>query len=821
MKIAIICGGPGAERGISINSARSMLDHLQSDTVKITPFYFDVYMNAYVLSSSQLYSNTPSDFDFKLKNSAQKISREEFVSELKKHDLTFPLIHGIFGEDGQLQQLLEDNNIPYIGGTASAYERGFPKGSANKLLEENGFYTIPNALVDRRNLDAARPIIEAFFKEHNLKRAIIKPTLGGSSIGTTEITTADEAVDALRENSNLNVGDEYILEPYCEGREFSTIIVQGKNGKPVAFVPTEIEIVKGTRIFNFRKKYLATDSSLLHCPPRFTDDQIERIQKGSEKIFSLFGFRDFLRIDGWILDNGNILFSDINPISGMEQNSFIFKQTTRVGFTHPSILKHIVSNACRRYGIGEASLSQVDSSEGKKKVFILMGGKTAERQVSIMSGTNVWLKLKKSKRYDSLPFLMDKQGVVWQLPYSFALDHTVEEIRLTCEEAENINTRLAPLAKKIYEKLGMPNGFSVEKNTPHSMSFDEFCVLAKKNNAFVFNGLHGGEGEDGRVQKKLESYGLVYNGSDSEASLLCMDKVETGKRVNELNDPDVYSLPKKRFNLHTATEKELEAIWNDVASFEADSFAIKPLADGCSSGIVRLYSLEEFKTYAKIAGNAENEALPGGIFKGQDNEVSLPQDKNPLYFLEPFIQVDYIRVVKNDIVYKKKQGWLEFTVGVLEKDGIYHAFNPSITIAEGEVLSLEEKFQGGTGVNITPPPDDLLKPAFRQKVKVGIEKVAKALGITSYARIDIFFNLVTGKMIVIEANSLPGMTPSTVIYHQALTEERPLSPLDFIERILDDRIESTRKKCGAVRILSCCVEGILEKASAILGLKKR
>jgi D-alanine--D-alanine ligase len=796
MKIAIICGGPGAERGISINSARSMLDHLQSDTIKVTPFYFDVFMNIYVLSNHQLYSNTPSDFDFKLKNSAQKISQKEFVKKLKEYDLAFPLIHGIFGEDGQLQQLLEENNIPYIGGTADACKKAFPKGSANTTLVENGFYTIPFILVDKNDPEKARVVIDAFFRTHNLKKAIIKPTLGGSSVGTYEINNTDEGIRALKTcvDQKLQIGDDFIIEPFCEGREFSTIIIQNKHGKPVAFVPAEIEMVKGGKIFSFRKKYLATDSSLLHCPPRFTDEQIEEIQSGSEKIFSLFGFRDFLRVDGWILDNGKILFSDINPVSGMEQNSFIFKETTRVGFNHASILAHLVANACKRYMIkGAASLKEA-GGEKKKKVYILMGGKTAERQVSIMSGTNVWLKLRKSKRYAPIPFLMDKEGVVWQLPYSFALNHTVEEIRLDCEKAQKINARLEPLAKIIYEKLDIPDHFSVENNTPHRMTLDAFCAEAKENNAFVFVGLHGGEGEDGRLQKKLESYGLVYNGSDSKASRICMDKFVTGQLVNKLKAPGISSLPKRQFNIQTADEKELKAIWKDVSSFDVDSFAIKPLSDGCSSGIVRLYTFAEFKTYAKIAGNPKNEVIPAGTFKNQDNEVALPQDRNPIYFIEPFIQVDYVRVVQNDIVYKKKQNWLEFTVGVLEKSGKYHALNPSITIAEGEVLSLEEKFQGGTGVNITPPPDDILKPQFRQKIKSGIEKVAKALGIKSYARIDIFFNLISGKMVVIEANSLPGMTPSTVIYHQALTEEPPLEPLDFIERILDDRLKTVSAK---------------------------
>lgn len=798
MNIAIICGGPGAERGISINSARSMLDHLQSETVKITPFYFDVFMNIYVLSNNQLYSNTPSDFDFKLSGSGQQISKEEFISKLKEADLTFPLIHGIFGEDGQLQELLEENNIPYIGGTADAYKKAFPKDIANKILSETGFYTIPYKVVDKNDLETAYSVIDEFFKEQQIKKAIIKPTLGGSSIGTYDIKNAQDGVDALKAAKalGLNVGDNFIIEPFCEGREFSNIVVQNKEGKAVAFVPTEIEIVKGSKLFNFRKKYLPTDSSLLHCPPRFKDEQIKEIQKGAEDIFKIFGFNDFMRVDGWILDNGKILFSDINPISGMEQNSFVFEQTSRVGFNHASILKYIVSNACRRYGIETSSFDeQNNNNKNNKNVFILMGGKTAERQVSLMSGTNVWLKLRKSKEFSPKPFLMDKQGEIWQLPYSFALNHTVEEIYLNCNEADKINAKLEPLAKEIYKKLEIPCEFSVQTNTPNKMSLDEFCRQASQNNAFVFIGLHGGEGEDGRIQEKLESYGLVYNGSDSEGSQICMDKFITGELVNQLNSDYISSLPKKQFNIQTITDKELEDIWGQMTlNNDFKNFAIKPLSDGCSSGIVRIHSLDNLRLYKEIASNQENEIIPQQSFKNQDNEVALPQDKNPMYIIEPFVQVDYIRVIKNDIVYEQKDGWLEFTVGVLEKDGEYHSLNPSITIAEGEILSLEEKFQGGTGVNITPPPDNILTPEYRERIKKGIEKVASCLKIKSYARIDIFFNVLSGKMVVIEANSLPGMTASTVIYHQALTEDNPMVPLEFIERIIKDKISSFNMK---------------------------
>ncbi|MDD3029261.1 MAG: hypothetical protein PHS57_03135 [Alphaproteobacteria bacterium] len=792
MNIAILCGGAGAERGISINSARSMLDHLQSDAISVTPFYFDVFMDCYVLSTHQLYSNTPSDFDFKLKDRAQKISRDDLIEALKKHDLVFPLIHGLFGEDGQLQQLLEDNGIPYIGGTADAYTKAFPKTSANDILKQNGFYTLPFLALSQSEGDKNLSVLEGFFKEHALNKAIVKPSLGGSSIGISCVQTPREVLDAMAEvkAKALNVGDVFVLEPFCTGREFSTIVIQSAQGRPVAFVPSEIEMLKGSELFNFRKKYLPTDAVRLHNPPRFSDDQIIAIQTGAEAIFSLFGFRDFMRVDGWVLEDGKILFSDINPISGMEQNSFVFDQTSRVGFTHKSILAHLVANACRRYGIPEPEAAATSNPMPCKDVFILMGGKTAERQVSLMSGTNVWLKLLQSKRVVPAPFLLDKEGCVWRLPYAFALRHTVEEVRQMCEEAPETNARLSAFAARIYEKLGLPNGFSEADNMPWATDLDSFCKEAVLHNAFVFIALHGGEGENGTLQKKLDAYGLTYNGSGEKASALCMDKFETGDRINAANIPDVSSMPKKRFNVQTMDGRELEALWENATSFHDGSFAIKPVSDGCSSGIIRLFSSDELKAYVQIARDPAYDVIPEKTFRNQTNEIALPEDKNPIYILEPFIQQDFIRVENNAIVYKENNGWIEMTVGVMEEEGRYHALNPSITIAEGDTLSLEEKFQGGTGVNITPPPENILSREAVDKIKHGMEQTAQALGIENYARIDIFFNRKTGKTVVIEANTLPGLTPSTVIYHQALAENPPLEPKAFLERLIFAKLKT-------------------------------
>jgi D-alanine-D-alanine ligase-like ATP-grasp enzyme len=116
------------------------------------------------------------------------------------------------------------------------------------------------------------------------------------------------------------------------------------------------------------------------------------------------------------------------------------------------------------------------------------------------------------------------------------------------------------------------------------------------------------------------------------------------------------------------------------------------------------------------------------------------------------------------------------------------AMNPSITVASSGILSLEEKFMGGTGVNITPPPAPPLgrvSPKAVHAAKERIARVANALGIAGYGRIDAFMHRETGEVIIIEANSLPGLTPATVFYHQGLAEEPPLPPRDILEMIVD------------------------------------
>jgi len=790
LKICVLCGGPSLERGVSLNSARSVCDHLQSDDTSVFPVYFDHFKNAYEISQAQLYSNTPSDFDFKLHQTARPLSKTALKDFLKSVDIVFPAMHGSFGEDGGIQKILEQYKVNYIGSDAKACKKCFDKYNANEFIKRQGFFTIPSIAL-KSHLKNHKQELNKFFIQNNLKRAVVKPATGGSSIAVFSVNNVSEALEKTRYIFSKKIDTKVVIEPFCEGIEFTVIVLQNRFGLPVAILPTEIEIdYRENQIFDYRKKYLASNQVKYHCPPRFEDEVVEKIQIQAEQIFQLFGMRNFARFDGWILKDGNIWFSDFNPVSGMEQNSFLFQQSAQVGMSHDDLLRYVIENALHRdscFVIRGSSELRNTNHESRTKINVLFGGSTAERQVSVMSGTNVWLKLRKSKKYVPEPYLLSCDNkTVWKLPYACNLQHTAEEIEDMCRNAQKSEKRLLSLRRRVLEKLGLDVKNCSEKIfLPQKMTLKEFIKKSKN----VFIALHGGIGEDGTLQKILEKKGIKYNGSNSQASTLCMDKFATAKALENLEDEGIFTAKKvlkKSSDFKKFTKKDFELFWRKLhRDLGSKTIIVKPKGDGCSAGIVRLFTAQDLKNYVKEALR-ETHFIKPGTFSNHNGIIEMPTEKMKELMFEEFIETDRASVIKGKLKWQKKSGWIEITVAVLGKGKNLKSLNPSFSVAEGNILSLEEKFQGGTGINITPPPQSFVKKQAIDLTKKRIERVARILNLSGYARIDAFMHIKTGEIIVIEVNTMPALTPSTVIYHQALAEKEPMYPKEFLEKICNN-----------------------------------
>ena len=727
LKIGLVCGGPSLERGISINSARSVMDHLYLH--HITLYYVSEQLEVYLLKPEHIYSNTPEDFDFKLHEISKPIKESSWIKHMQSLDIILPLIHGIYGEDGTLQQLLEENQIPYVGSSAKSCKKMFFKDIAVQHLQTFGYPTLPVCAADDS-------VWKSWLKKD---KVVVKPQAGGSSIGVSVVDTEQAGQEAV-----VNLSPEKaIVEPFCHGKEFTVMVIETSNG-PCALIPTEISIdVKG-EIYDYRRKYLPTANTYWHCPPRFSEEVIQQIRQEAQSLFTLFKMNDFVRMDGWVVED-KVIFSDFNPISGMEQNSFMFLQASRIGMTHQDILSYIIANACQRYGVGyeKAALSQ----QKKQVIPILMGGNSEERQVSLMSGTNVWLKLRQSDIYKPVPYFLDQYHQVWPLPYTYALNHTVEEIYQNLLASKLMHDSITPYLQTIRMEMGLDEKDSelvCPVLTP--MKLEQFM---QDNADYVFLALHGGFGEDGRLQALLTSKGVRYNGACAKVSQLGMDKYLFAKSVNAQGIPNLSALEKVLITPETQ--------WQDIANL-GKRIVLKPRDQGCSVGVLVVEDEASFSEYR------------------------IGMDPLMNYLAEKYIKTDKLVMQKEGIEHQKETYWLELTMVVYEEGGQYQALYPSITVAKSVVLSMEEKFQGGTGINITPPA--ILSSDLITDIQTRVALLAEKIGIKHYSRLDFFYHMLSHEIIIIEMNSLPALTPSTVLYHQMLASEYAVSPTKGLERLI-------------------------------------
>ncbi|EXB63180.1 D-alanine--D-alanine ligase [Morus notabilis] len=277
------------------------------------------------------------------------------------------------------------------------------------------------------------------------------------------------------------------------------------------------------------------------------------------------------------------------------------------------------------------------------------------------------------------------------------------------------------------------------------------------------------------------------------ASKTCMDKVATSLSLSHLANSGVFTIKKDVRKKKDLLGVPLLDIWNDLTSkLKCETVCVKPARDGCSTGVARLCCVEDLSVYVEALKNNLLRIPPNSLSKAH-GMIEMPNPPPEILIFEPFIETDEIIVSSksadeygHQLRWKGQSRWVEITVGVVGKRGSMSSLSPSITVKEsGDILSLEEKFQGGTGINLTPPPLSIISNEALERCKKNIELIANTLQLEGFSRIDAFVNVDSGEVLIIEVNTVPGMTPSTVLIHQALAEEPPLYPQQFFRTLLN------------------------------------
>ncbi len=589
--------------------------------------------------------------------------------------------------------------------------------------------------------------------------------------------------------SSLAGETQVLIEQFVAGREFSCIVIENEHGTPLALPPTEI--VKGSEVFDYRAKYLPGLARKI-TPIDLPAADIERIRAQCQAMFRTFGFEVYARLDGFIQEDGTIFLNDPNTTSGMLPASFFFHQAAEIGLNPSQFLTYLIRTslaARRRAGLApvklEGLLAQLDAAvqdrrtatDERIRVAVIMGGYSSERHISVESGRNIYEKLASSAKYRPVPVFLTGNADAFALhllPLNVMLKDNADDIREKIEQAEAGHAPHPVLARIRAQAASITQTYAGQSlEAPRRISFAELAELADE----VFIALHGRPGEDGALQQELEKLGLPYNGSGVASSQITINKYDTNQRLREagLRVAD-HALAHRR-----AWQADAEAFYRDIEARFPYPFIAKPADDGCSSAVKKLKNRAELAAFAALVFRTEEPLLPG------------PARVLHLGFKEEFPQKD-VFLLETLIGPDGAAHFLEITGGLLTSYDAAGAlqievFEASEALATGEVLSLEEKFLAGEGQNITPAryaPDPLERQRISNEVKQVLRRVAEVLGVEGYARIDAFVRVRAGgavEVIIIEVNSLPGMTPATCIFHQ--TALAGYTPYQFIDRILD------------------------------------
>ena len=247
-------------------------------------------------------------------------------------DLAFIALHGTFGEDGQIQKILEERGIAYTGEGIAESELAFDKIRSKEAFQQHGITTPYWQIITL----GQRPTIPIPF--------VIKAPRQGSTVGVHIIRNEREVEAAINDASTYD--RELLVEKFIPGREL-TIGVLGDQALPI------IEIIPKGGFYDFTNKYPflnpgAGGGAEHVCPAQISDEQTRAIQELALQAHRSLGLRVYSRVDIMLPDEGEPSVLEINTIPGMTEASLLPEAAAVAGIGYPELCARIIELSERR-----------------------------------------------------------------------------------------------------------------------------------------------------------------------------------------------------------------------------------------------------------------------------------------------------------------------------------------------------------------------------------------------------------------------------------------------------------------------------------------
>ena len=319
--VSVLRGGPSNEHDVSLRSGHTMISNLSGQEFTVR----DIYIDRTGVWHERGRATTPAQV-------------------LPTTDIVFIALHGAYGQDGEVQKILEQYGVPYTGASSTNSFIASHKVIAKEHANRAGLLTPRFRFVEKEE-DAADIVTDAV--KSFSQPMVVKPVNQGSSQGVSIVGGFKAVLDAVM--ALLRSGSHGVLiEEKIRGREATVGVIDSFRGEPLYVLPAVEIVAPGSAgFFSYDAKYNGESQEI--CPGRFTKEEKEALAQAARTMHQELGQRHYSRSDFMISPKG-IYFLELNPAAavGMTTESLFPKGLASVGVTLPNFLSHTVGLALGR-----------------------------------------------------------------------------------------------------------------------------------------------------------------------------------------------------------------------------------------------------------------------------------------------------------------------------------------------------------------------------------------------------------------------------------------------------------------------------------------
>lgn len=348
LRIAVLFGGRSSEHDVSVMSGTNVMAALSPDKYEAVPIFitrdgrwFESHFDGKALTKPE----SGTELALVPGGRGRMLAiRADGVREAGRIDALFPVLHGLYGEDGSVQGLAEVARVPLVGcgilGSATALDKVITK----RLLRAAGIPVAREAI-----LHAGEAADFAALERELGLPLFIKPARQGSSVGVRKVSGSQEFKPALDEAFSYD--NSVLAEEFIKGREIEFSVLENETGGLFVSHPGEIVPAESHGFYSYDAKYIDAAGAALKVPAELPPELETAMQETAGRAFRALGCDGMARVDFFLMADGRFLVNEVNTIPGFTNISMYPKAMGASGVGYAELIDRLIAHGLARAGV--------------------------------------------------------------------------------------------------------------------------------------------------------------------------------------------------------------------------------------------------------------------------------------------------------------------------------------------------------------------------------------------------------------------------------------------------------------------------------------